>query len=627
MNSLLRKLKGISYYFHINVQRKTLNSGIPSMLILHLRTFLLGLVFTGIICSCDQGISHDSDDSKFGQDERMKWWREARFGMFIHWGLYAQAAGEWNGERIPWIGEWIMARAQIPVEEYEKLAGDFNPAKFNAEEWVRLVKQAGMKYIIITAKHHDGFAMFHSSASKYNIVDATPFSRDPLKELADACKRNGIHLGFYYSQAQDWHEPGGTYRNGTHWDPEMETAAFENYVKGKAIPQLKEILENYGDLDILWWDTPYGMTEEIAKEFKDLTDHYPRMLTNNRLYEPWPGDFSTPEGHVPPTGLDYDWEVCMPMNNTWGYKHYDNHWKTPRILIRMLVDIASKGGNLLLNVGPTEEGLIPEPSADRLKAIGKWLDKYGESIYGTIASPFHRLPWGRCTRRITKNGTTFYLHIFNWPENRVLRVPGLTAEVRSAYLLSDKRSKLTCQFLEGDLLIDIPGEAPDPICSVIAVETRGKPVIEKRLPSLNGEAIRLSAVYAEINNPSSNNHAELTGSGEKAVITNWIDPRTWMLWTFEASEAGRYIVRAKVRAPEPVKVKLGIRGMSVTAEIPYTGGDFQVIELGEAEVKESGELDLTLRPVGEFLRPYVSHEQPLWDGPDLAWLELENIKE
>ena len=254
------------------------------------------------------------------QDSRMEWWRDARFGLFIHWGLYAEPAGEWNGERIRGISEWIMLRAQIPVKEYEEIAENFNPVKYNAEEWVLMAKQAGMKYIVITSKHHDGFAMFHSKASKYNIVDATPFDRDPLKELADACKKHGMRLGFYHSQAQDWHEPGGTYlgieQSTPHWDPDLEREPLMNYIEGKVLPQVKEILENYEGLDILWWDTPISMTEEVAQLLQDEADKYPQMLTNNRLYWSWPGDFTTPEQRVPPTGLDYDWETCMTMNTS-----------------------------------------------------------------------------------------------------------------------------------------------------------------------------------------------------------------------------------------------------------------------------------------------------------------------
>ncbi|TFH27026.1 MAG: hypothetical protein E4H10_05180, partial [Bacteroidia bacterium] len=465
----------------------------------------IALFIAVLLFSCSGKQEKQAQVESTDLEQRMDWWKEARFGLFIHWGLYAQPAGEWKGEEIPGISEWIMARAKIPVKEYEQLAATFNPVKFDADQWVRLAKQAGMKYIVITSKHHDGFAMFHSKASAYNIVDATPFGRDPLKELADACEKHGIRLGFYYSQAQDWHEPGGTYWNiesgEPHWDPDLVRDSLMNYIEGKAVPQVKEILENYGGLDILWWDTPSGMTEEAALALQAVADQYPAMLTNNRLYRSWPGDFSTPEQHVPPTGLDYNWEVCMTMNTSWGYKHYDHNWKSSETLIRMLVDIASKGGNLLLNVGPTAEGLIPAPSVERLQAIGKWMDIHGESIYGTSASPFFKLPWGRCTQRVDEDGTTLYLHVFQWPEDGQLRLPAIQTQVDEVYLLSDKEQKLDSRFEEGDLLITLPGTMPDPVNTVVVVKTSGSLEVVSNMPSLKGGEILLPADFADIYNP------------------------------------------------------------------------------------------------------------------------------
>ncbi len=575
-------------------------------------------IITGIIVlslSCTTKEVSEKDQAMTKQDERMEWWRDARFGLFIHWGLYAQPAGEWKGEQIPGISEWIMARAEIPVKEYEKLAWTFNPVKYNAEEWVLLAKNAGMKYIVITSKHHDGFAMFHSKASKYNIVDATPFDRDPLKELAEACKKHGMRLGFYYSQAQDWHEPGGTYWNieegGSHWDPELEREPLMNYIEGKAVPQVKEILENYGGLDILWWDTPRGMTEEAARLLQDVADEYPDMLVNNRLYRPWPGDFSTPEQHVPPTGLDYDWEVCMTMNTSWGYKHYDDNWKSSETLIRMLVDIASKGGNLLLNVGPTAEGLIPDPSIERLQKIGEWMAVNSKSIYGTGASPFFKLPWGRCTVKETEKGTILFFHVFNWPDDQVLRVPGLKARIRSVYLLRDKEHKLSFEAEEGELLIHLPAEVPDPVNTVILVETKGEAKITSNMPSLAEGSMVLRADFADLYNPGYGTQAVLKGSGSTSVITNWKDRRAWFEWMFNAGEPGMYTVEALVKANEPCKLTVEINEETVEAEIEATGGEFATISFGEIEISESGDFILEIRLTDDA-----------WEGIELARIEL-----
>jgi alpha-L-fucosidase len=573
----------------------------------------LGLII--LIFSCTPGPQSKNDMEMTDQDERMEWWRDARFGLFIHWGLYATPAGEWKGEQIAGISEWIMARAQIPVKEYEKLAETFNPVKYNAEEWVKLAKNAGMKYIVITSKHHDGFAMFHSKASKYNIVDATPFDRDPLKELAAACEKYDMRLGFYYSQAQDWHEPGGTYFNieqgEPHWDPDLVREPLMNYIEGKAVPQVKEILENYGGLDILWWDTPRGMTEEAAQVLKDVADQYPRMLTNNRLYRPWPGDFTTPEQHVPPTGLDYDWEVCMTMNTSWGYKHYDDNWKSPETLIRMLVDIASKGGNLLLNVGPTAEGLIPGPSVERLKKIGEWMAINSESIHETDASPFFKLPWGRCTLKETKKGTTLYLHVFDWPEDKVLRVPGLKANIRNAYLLADKKQKLSYKFEEGDLQIDLPDEIPDAINTVIAIETKGMPEVSNNMPALKDGRILLRADFADIHNRGYGRHAVLNGTGDGAVITNWIDPRTRLEWMFNTTAPGAYDIEALVKTDDPAGMTIKIGENTLEAEIQPTPGEFSIVILGGMEISESGDLVLEIQPVPDQ-----------WQNVELAKIEL-----
>lgn len=404
-----------------------------------------------------------AEETKDQRDARMKWWREARFGMFVHWGVYSVPAGVWNDTQIPGIGEWIMSSAKIPVADYSALPKQFNPEKFDADAWVRLAKEAEMKYMIITSKHHDGFAMFRSKASPFNIYDATPFKRDPLAELAKACKKHGVKLGFYYSQAQDWTHPGGAAWNG-HWD-KAQDGSMEDYIRDIAVPQVREILSNYGPVAVLWWDTPCEMTKERADMLLPLLKLQPGIITNNRLGH-YPGDTETPEQTIPAKGyVNRDWETCMTMNDTWGYKSDDRNWKTTTALIRNLVDIASKGGNYLLNVGPTSEGVIPQPSVDRLREIGAWMKVHSEAIYGTSASPFEKLPWGRCTRKPGK----LYLHVFDWPSYGVLEVP-MTANVKKAYLLSNRRAALKVTCGPESVKIAVPATVPDPIDSVVAVE-------------------------------------------------------------------------------------------------------------------------------------------------------------
>lgn len=402
--------------------------------------------------------------------------------MFIHWGVYSVPAGVWKGDQSKHIGEWLMLDYKIPVDEYAAVAKQFNPIKFNAREWVRLAKNAGMKYIVITSKHHDGFAMFRSQASEYNIYDATRFKRDPLKELAEACRGEGIRLGFYYSQAQDWHHPGGAAARTGHWDSAQE-GSMDEYIDRIAVPQVRELLTNYGPLGVLWWDTPKDMTFERVSKLLPLLKLQPDIITNNRLdKDKATGDFSTPEQKIPATGTPgKDWETCMTMNTTWGYKSFDNKWKSAETLIRNLVDIASKGGNYLLNVGPTSEGLIPGPSVDRLREIGKWMKVNGVGIYGTTASPFkEQLPWGRCTKKVAADSATLYLHLFDWPEDGKLVVPGLRSEVKSASLVKSasffggRRRLATSTGPEGLTLSGLPKAAPDMISSTIMVRIKGR---------------------------------------------------------------------------------------------------------------------------------------------------------
>jgi len=263
-------------------------------------------------------------------DPKMKWWRDAKFGMFIHWGIYSVPAGKWGNTTT--YGEWIMHSAKIPRSTYSAIAKEFNPTQFNAEEWVKLAKAAGQKYMVITSKHHDGFAMFGSRATPYNIVDATPFKRDVLKELADACRKHGMKLGFYYSQAQDWYHPGGAVSGNKDWDS-SHIGSMDKYIDEIAIPQVKEILSNYGDVAILWWDTPTNMTSAMTQKLAAIAKQYPQLITNNRLGAGMGGDLETPEQFIPATGFPgRNWEVCMTMNGHWGYNAWDDRWKTTKEL-------------------------------------------------------------------------------------------------------------------------------------------------------------------------------------------------------------------------------------------------------------------------------------------------------
>jgi alpha-L-fucosidase len=355
------------------------------------RRALCAIVLAVVTAAVQPGFAAQPDpESPAAREARLAWFKEAKFGLFIHWGLYAIPAGYWKGERARGIGEWIMKRMKIPVREYERLAGGFNPIRFDADAWAQLAADAGMKYVVITAKHHDGFAMYGSKVSPYNIVDKTPFNRDPLKELAAACAKRGLRLGFYYSQAQDWHEPGGA---GNEWDFGPDSAkdkngAYDQYLREKAEPQVRELLSNYGPVGLVWFDTPALMNPERGQRFVDIVRSLqPACLIDGRLGTA--GDYvSTGDNEIPEQAPAGAWEVPATLNRTWGYRSDDHDWKSPGDLVFKLVDIVSRGGNYLLNVGPTAEGVIPQPSQDNLRAVGAWLRLNGEAVYGVGRSPF-----------------------------------------------------------------------------------------------------------------------------------------------------------------------------------------------------------------------------------------------
>ena len=478
----------------MNLNRRTFTAGLSTLLIAP--AALAQIEGEHIATKPEHPVKAIQDtETRAQRNERMAWWRAARFGMFIHWGLYSIPAGTWDGKRIPSVGEWIMNTASIPVADYKALAPQFNPTEFSAETIVSLAKAAGQKYIVITAKHHDGFAMFDSKANDFNIVAATPFKRDPLRELAEECKKQGVKLGFYYSQDQDWTAPGGAaYKTGDHqpptfhWDP-AQNGDFATYLHTKAIPQMKELLTNYGDFPVvIWFDTPTkDMTPELAGEIVELLNQHPNLIWNNRLGGGYKGDTETPEQYIPATGYPgEDWESCMTMNDTWGYKSYDDNFKSTETLLRNLIDIASKGGNYLLNIGPDSHGVVPAAEVERLQQVGKWIDVNGEAIYGTQPTLFGSEAGSFSATekdhegkpkfiaawdwRSTTTSNKIYISIFNWPANNTFHLDKLPRKVKSAYLLADKKHlKLT--HTGNSLDIHLPEKALDPIATVVVLNT------------------------------------------------------------------------------------------------------------------------------------------------------------
>ncbi len=437
------------------------------------------------------------------RDPRLDWWREARFGMFIHWGLYAIPAGAWEG--ATGHAEWIRTTAKVPRDVYAEFLPQFNPVEYDAEEWVLAAKRAGMKYIVITSKHHDGFCLFDSKETDWDVM-STPYGKDLLKPLAEACRKHGLKICWYHS-IMDWHHPD--YLPRRDWEEwSAEGADFDRYI-AYLHAQVTELLTNYGDIGVMWFDGEWERTwnHGHGQPLYDLCrELQPNVIVNNRVdvgrggmagmttEGGYAGDFGTPEQEIPATGLPgVDWETCMTMNRHWGYNAADDDWKSNEDLIHKLIDIASKGGNFLLNVGPTAEGRFPEQALERLEAMGDWLAVNGEGIYGTSASPFEKLRFGRATMRTEPDGrTTIYLFVIDWPESGGIDLVGLGTEPVSARQLSaggdlQLERGVTLEPLIGGIRLLLDAGRRDPIATVLALEFDEVPVIY-RTPTIEAAA-------------------------------------------------------------------------------------------------------------------------------------------
>ncbi|MGH9630962.1 MAG: alpha-L-fucosidase, partial [Bryobacteraceae bacterium] len=446
---------------------------------------------------------------------------------------------------------------RLPLPLYATIAGVFNPVKFDADEWVRTAKAAGMKYIVITSKHHDGFSIFRSEVSDYDM-EITPYKGDPLKLLADAAKRKDMRLGFYHS-IMDWHHPDYTPKRAWEVENPKQGGNLDRYVDFMKA-QIKELLTGYGDVAVMWFD---GEWEHDPKDFRadEIFDYIlklsPGTLINDRLYDRRPGnraDFGTPEQFVPATGVQDPsgkpilWEACVTINNdSWGYNKYETDFKTPRDLIRMLVEVVSKGGNLLLNVGPKPDGTIQNEFVTRLNAMGDWMKVNSESIYGTTASPFAKLPFfGRSTAK----GNKVYLHVFQWPADGKLRVPGLKNKVQSASLLADASKNLSTSRDGDDIIVALPPAAPDEVASVVALTLDGAPEVVPYVIRPESDGIDLGVEKSEIETRFEQRAKKENFLGH-VFITRWTRPDDIPTWTVNVPKAGRYRVEISYGAGKP----------------------------------------------------------------------------
>ncbi len=394
------------------------------------------------------------------------WWNEGKFGLFIHFGLYSTLAGEYKGKRTDNIAEWIMHDLDIPREEYRRLADDFNPVNFDADRMVRSARDAGMSYVVFTSKHHEGFAMYDSQVSSYSAAKGSPFGRDPLAELRTACDKYGLKLCIYYSQAQDWDDPDACRDGFT-----GEGRDFDSYFYGKCVPQVKELLTNYGEIGLMWFDTPMYMSRERSVELKNLVKSLqPNCLVSGRVGSGLGDYMTTGDNFIPLLPFDGPFEVPATMNSTWGFNRYDKNWKSSGDIIRSLVKIVCRGGNYLLNIGPDGTGQVPEESYALLDSIASFMGKNGKSVIG--ASPVPVYPYDVEGIYFTASSHRLYIHNFRQRES--LYLLNIASTPLKCYLLSSGeeltiKERETC---EGDSswLIPLPPMEAEETDQVICVE-------------------------------------------------------------------------------------------------------------------------------------------------------------
>ncbi|MBN2579623.1 MAG: alpha-L-fucosidase [Pirellulales bacterium] len=547
-----------------------------------------------------------SQETTAERDQRMDWWRDARFGMFIHFGLYSVAAGQLDGKPVNGCSTWTLSTTKAPLEKYVPLKDRFNPTQFDAEWIVRLAEAAGMKYIVITTRHHEGFSLFDTKHSDYDVM-ASPLKRDLMKELADACHTHNMRLGWYYS-ILDWYHPDYTPRRPGDNRP-ADRADYGRYVKFMK-DQLRELLTNYGKIDVLWFDGSWDRTF-TNKQGQEIYDYVrglqPGIIINNRLGHggaDQAGDFGTPEQYVPPISSGgQNWEACMTINDTWGFKNQDHNWKSATTLIQMLANCASKGGNYLLNIGPAPDGTIPQPSVDRLEEMGRWLAVNGQSIYGTNAGPYRRrLPWGCITSKdLGDDRVRLFLHVFDWPKDGRLVVPRIENTPIAAFLLTDPvRKPLTVsqQETDGDkeIRVDVGPKAPSEHDSVVVLDIRGRPQVTfyRVKPAADG-TLELLARDAELNGPV----IRYDGLPGRDSIGYWTRMRDWVNWPVHIPKPGKYQVEITYGcAPgNGGKYRVDVAGEKLEAEAHDTGGWFDrlTVVAGMVDIKKAGNQSVALR--------------------------------
>ncbi|MCP5535507.1 MAG: alpha-L-fucosidase [Akkermansiaceae bacterium] len=526
--------------------------------------------------------------------KRMQWFTDAQFGLFIHYGVYSTLGGEWKGKTVPKYAEWIQRGGNITPEEYIPLAANFRPDKLDADQWVKTAKEAGMKYMVITSKHHEGFCLWDSAHTKYDLGEATEFNRDILGELKAACDKHGLKFGTYYSII-DWNHPSQRSKQATNQPPMKDKAAYVAYMKA----QLKELIDRY-DPAIMWFDGDWARwwtMEDGIDLYNYLRKLSPNMIINNRVAKraQFKKDYGTPEQQTPGGALDHVWEACWTVNHSWGYKKSDTKWKDINTLVQKQIDINAKGGNLLLNVGPYADGSWPQGSTDLLLQMGKWNKAHAEAVYDTDYVDLPAQNWGAVAQSKSSNADAgeIFAYVFDWPKNGKLIVDGLAAGEIKALTYDGK--PLASSATKGGLEVDLSSTTPEPQATVIRIKySGGRKAADASSIDLGLKGNELSLLAKD---------AKLSGKANKlennAYIGYWTDSSDTATWTLNVPAPGKYTVKLLYSCDKRYagsSAQLTVAGKTLSTLVTPTKGwkHFELMEMGDVNLDQVGDTRCTL---------------------------------
>ncbi len=554
---------------------------------------LLGITAGLLAGQCISRAAAVLPESDAAYQERMQWFTDAKFGLFIHYGLYSILGGEWKGEPVERYAEWIQRWGKITPEEYMPLARQFHPDAFDAEAYVLRAKDAGMKYLVITTKHHEGFCLWDSAFTEYDLGEGTDFDRDILGELAAACRKYGIKFGTYYSII-DWHHPSQRAQEASNQTPMRDKAGYVRYMKN----QLKELIDRYHPA-VMWFDGDWAKwwtMEDGIDLYNYLRGLDPDLIINNRAAKrkQFKKDFGTPENFTPGAALDHVWEACWTVNHSWGFKKSDTNWKSTEVLVQKLIDINTKGGNLLLNVGPLADGSWPAKSIEQLQEMGAWNRAHAEAVYNAEFAAVPAQPWGRLAQAkgSTPESGVLYAYVFDWPAGGKLRLEGLSFRSISAAVLGGGRVPVSAA--GGGVEINLSSVEADPYAAVIKLEYEGMEAVAPAAENFkfSGDELLLQARSAAVNGK------ELRLE-EGTHLGYWTNPADTASWTLDVPAPGVFRVKLLYSCDQKYAgsdAVLTIDGKTLTAAVKATDGweAYEILDLGTIKLDKVGVAECTL---------------------------------